>query len=362
MRTELEPDRPVVKWIGRVATAAGLLGAAALVGRDDPRAVLDLMRVAGAGIIVAALVHVLPMLANGRLWQMLIARHRRPGLGRMLQWVWIRESVNGLLPVARIGGEIASFRLMRRGGVRPAGAAASILVDMQITMIGQLLFTLFGVGFLLMHTTSGALQLAGDLAWGAAALTPLLVLFALIQHARPFERATRILNHVAGGKLAAAVGESTRIDRRTKLIWRRWPVILRCIFFWQPVQLVATALELWIAARFMHVSLNLVQAVALESLIQAVDSVAFFVPGALGVQEGGFLLIGGALGLDPAACLALAGARRVRDLVVYVPGLLAWQFSGRPAKSLNPPRGIPSLSAAARTRGETKAASSSAWR
>jgi glycosyltransferase 2 family protein len=45
------------------------------------------------------------------------------------------------------------------------------------------------------------------------------------------------------------------------------------------------------------------------------------------VQEGGFILIGGAFGLDPATCLALAGARRIRDLVIFLPGLVAWQFA-----------------------------------
>jgi hypothetical protein len=45
------------------------------------------------------------------------------------------------------------------------------------------------------------------------------------------------------------------------------------------------------------------------------------------VQEGGFILIGGALGLDPSTCLALAGARRIRDLLIFVPGLFAWQLA-----------------------------------
>jgi hypothetical protein len=55
------------------------------------------------------------------------------------------------------------------------------------------------------------------------------------------------------------------------------------------------------------------EAVVLESLIQALSSAAFFVPGALG--------------LDPSMCLAIAGARRLRDLVIFVPGLFAWQFA-----------------------------------
>jgi len=51
------------------------------------------------------------------------------------------------------------------------------------------------------------------------------------------------------------------------------------------------------------------------------------VPGALGVQEGGFLLFGSLLGLGPEVALALALARRVRDLVVFVPALVTWQLS-----------------------------------
>jgi uncharacterized membrane protein YbhN (UPF0104 family) len=68
-------------------------------------------------------------------------------------------------------------------------------------------------------------------------------------------------------------------------------------------------------------------------VIQAVSSAAFFVPGGLGVQEGGFILIGGALGLDPATCLALAGARRIRDLLIFLPGLFAWQIAESSGKA-----------------------------
>jgi len=103
--------------------------------------------------------------------------------------------------------------------------------------------------------------------------------------------------------------------------------LLRYLFFWQPVQCVATAVELWLALHFLGARATLLEAVVIESLIQALSSAAFFVPGGLGVQEGGFILIGGAFGLDPPTCLALAGARRIRDLLIFVPGLLAWQVA-----------------------------------
>lgn len=315
-----------MKHLGRLAALAGLVASLWLVLHDNPGAVLGLMSAAGAGLVLAGLVHVLPMLANARDWQTLIRGANRPGLAGMLQLVWIRESVNSMLPVARIGGEVVSFRLMRRRGVRGSTAAASLVVDMQLTLISQLMFTMVGIGFLFAHAASGTLRLAADLAWGMVVLTPLLVLFSLVQHASPFERLTRMLNHATSGKLAALVGQSAQIDQAIKLIWRRRGVVLRYLFFWQPVQCIATALEIWIALYFLGVRVSFTEAVVIESLIQAVSSAAFFVPGGLGVQEGGFVLIGGALGLDPATCLALAGARRIRDLLIFVPGLFAWQL------------------------------------
>ena len=316
-----------MKHLGRVAALVGFLAALWLVWHSNPGVVLSLMRTAGVGLVLAGLVHVLPMLANAKDWQTLIIDVRRPSVASMLHLVWIRESVNSMLPVARIGGEIVSYRLMRRWGLGASIATASLVVDMQLTLISQMMFALVGIGFLLTHAASNTLHLAGDLAWGVVALTPVLVLFALVQHASPFERLTRLLNRMTSGHFTALVGESAQIDQTIKSIWRHRGVVLRYLFFWQPLQNVATALEILLALQFMGTRISFAEAVVIESLIQAISSTAFFVPGGLGVQEGGFVLIGGALGLDAPTSLALAGARRIRDLIIFTPGLVAWQFA-----------------------------------
>lgn len=196
----------MTKYIGRAIAALGLIVALALVWREDPRSVFALLRTAGPGLVLAAAVHVLPMLANARDWQTLITGTGRPGLPAMLRLVWIRESVNSLLPVARIGGEIVSFRLLTCAGLRASTAAASLVVDMQLTLISQLVFTLVGIAFLLGHATPGERQLAVDVLWGLALLAPLLAGFALIQHVNLFERMTRLFNRLTSGQIAALAG------------------------------------------------------------------------------------------------------------------------------------------------------------
>jgi hypothetical protein len=65
--------------------------------------------------------------------------------------------------------------------------------------------------------------------------------------------------------------------------------------------------------------------IAIESLLYAIRSAAFFVPNALGVQEGAYIMLGGLFGVPPDIALALSLLKRARDLVVGVPSLVAWQ-------------------------------------
>ncbi len=74
--------------------------------QENPVAVLGALRTAGAGLLLAAISHGLPMLANACDWRSLIRGANRPGIASMLHLVWVRESVNSMLPVARIGGEV----------------------------------------------------------------------------------------------------------------------------------------------------------------------------------------------------------------------------------------------------------------
>jgi putative membrane protein len=323
----------LLKLLGRCAAFLGFFAALWLFWRGNPGEVWGLMRTAGWGLVLAGLAHNLTMLANACDWQLLIRGAHRPGIAGMWRLVWIRESVNNLLPVARIGGEVVVYRMLRKSGIRAATALASLIVDTQLTLISQLIFTLLGIAYLLLRSGSNEFRLAASFAMGAAALTPVIVVFAFVQRSNPFQRLTRLLNHVTSGKLAERVGQSARFDRMIKVIWRRRRIVFQYLLFWQPMQYFGAALEIWIAGHFLGANLSFAAAVVFESLLQALSTAAFFVPGNLGVQEGGFILIGGALGLDSATSLALAGARRIRDAIIFIPGLFAWQTAESLAKA-----------------------------
>jgi hypothetical protein len=85
-------------------------------------------------------------------------------------------------------------------------------------------------------------------------------------------------------------------------------------------------IEVMAALQMVGVDASLRESLIVESLGQAFRSFGFAVPGALGVQEGGFVLICGLLGIGPQSAIALSLLKRIREVVLGVPALLTWQW------------------------------------
>jgi hypothetical protein len=68
------------------------------------------------------------------------------------------------------------------------------------------------------------------------------------------------------------------------------------------------------------------EALVIESLLHAIRGAAFAIPGALGAQEGGLVLLCAIFGIPPEQAIALSLVKRAADVVVGAPGLLAWQM------------------------------------
>ena len=61
-------------------------------------------------------------------------------------------------------------------------------------------------------------------------------------------------------------------------------------------------------------------------LIQTVCSAAFIVPGAYGVQEVGLMQFGVLFGLSPEIGLTLSFIKRIREMILGIPAVIAWQW------------------------------------
>lgn len=311
----------------RAATLFGLAGltlATALFIWEGIGPVAAAFAAAGFGILWASLFHFVSMALNARAWQILLPGRRRGSLAFYLWSVWLREAVNGLLPVARIGGEVVTARLLMRHGLSAPRAMASLVVDMTVSLISQFAFTVLGLGLLAVDGGGG--DIAREIAFALLTAIPLVVAVLLVQRIGVFTLLARLFRALFGDRLDALVGGAAPLDRAVRRLYRRRAAVLAC-FAWQLAGWIAGGGEIWLALRFLGHAAPVLDAVVVEAVIQALSSGAFVVPAALGVQEGGFLVVGGLIGLSPDLSLALALMRRARDLIIFVPALALWQVS-----------------------------------
>ncbi len=321
----------------RIAWLLGMIGLAAGIGlviRSGVGEVVQALRQAGLGIVWTSLVHLLPLAIAALGWQALAPGHGagRRGPGFFLHILWIRAAVNALLPAARIGGELVAIRIMVARGMRRASAVAITVAETTLSALAQLVFVALGIGLLALR--GGDAGLARHAALGVLLALPAIGALVAAQRLGAFGVVARMAGAVASrvgrstgeGQWAAFAGGATRFDRALRVVYRRRGRAALCGAL-QFAAWAAASLEVWVALAFLGHPLPLSDCLIIEAIVQAAGSAGFAVPGALGVQEAAFLLVGGALGLAPETAAALALMRRCRDFLIYLPALVVWQVA-----------------------------------
>jgi putative membrane protein len=247
-----------------------------------------------------------------------------PGIWRWARIRWIREAVNSLLPVAQVGGLLVGVRLLGQRGVPLATGSAGTTIDVMVEALTQSLFTLLGFGVL-----AAIIAEASWLPWlgggGAVAVAIGLVAIGLARWTG--FGALRHLAAWAGGILPS---RSVQAMRAMQAELRRLRTHRGALWRAGGLHLLAWLLgicETWGALAAIGRPVTAFEALVIESLGMAARSAGFAIPGALGVQEGGLLLVGGLFGVPAEAAVALSVIKRARELVVGLSGLVAWQWT-----------------------------------
>ncbi len=305
--------------------AAGVALFAAVIAWQGIGDVADALGRAGWGIVVIALFHLPPMWADAMGWRRLIPDDLRPPRRTMLRARWIGESINDLLPVLQMGGNVVKAWLLADRGVPVGRAGASVVIDITLVVLSQILFTLFGLG-LAAPTIGGGRPLLIVIA-GTGIMAVLLGGFYFVQRRGFFGLVVRVSGRFLGGLGQASLSDrAATIDAEVKRLYADRPA-LSVSGFWHMMAWILGVGEVWFALRLLGHPVDIGTALLFESLGQAIRTGAFAVPGGLGIQEGGYVLVGAALGIEPAVALALSLARRVRELLLGMPGLAVWQAS-----------------------------------
>ena len=310
-----------------VAAFLGLALLVYLIVASGAAEVAHAMLVVGWGLLPIALYHLVPLLFSALSWRELLPVSSRPGF-ISLTWIrWIRESINSLLPVAGVGGDFASARLVHLRGVPGTQAAASMVVDTTVGVATQLVFVIAGVVLLVLRSTDHAtLLVAWSTLIGTAAFVVVIAAFVLVQHRSMFGNFARLARRLLPANwLSGFAGSASAIDDAVVAGYRAglpfWRANVLRLAGW-----VAGAGEVWLVMQFLGQPISTVDALILESITSGVRAAAFMVPGALGALEGSFVLLGALFGLPAETALAISLSKRVRELILGLPGLFVWHW------------------------------------
>lgn len=309
-----------LSYIGFLLGLAAITGLVAWQGVGPIAAALGEL---GVGVLLLPLVYLAYLIILVVSWRMLFVAGREPGFLATLNAAWIGGAVTTVVPVTTLGGEVIKARVLTHSGVSGADASASVVVDTTVQAISLVAMGFIGVALLVSLKADDALIIG--VAAGSALLGAGVAVFVVLQRAGALgSLAKSAAARFTSPLMNAAVTNTVEVDAVIRAIYRRRGRIelSSLIRLGSRIALVG---EIWLAAYFMGHPLTLWEALMLKSLVGSLRGVAFFVPNGFGVQEGAYVVLGAVIGLPPDFALAVSLASRARELIVSVPGMLAWQ-------------------------------------
>jgi uncharacterized protein (TIRG00374 family) len=301
----------------------GLLCLGLLIYRTGPAVLFDNLRHSGWGVALVIAVELVVDALNTRGWQ-----HTLPTSARSVPFFslyCIRQagvSVNAVTPTAMLGGEVVKAMLLRRYVPLSDGLVSVISAKLSLAL-GQACFAFVGLAaFFHQLVLSPTLKVAlvGVLFFIVAACA----VFLRLQRRGMFAAFFRLLDFLGVSHTALTKirdGAST-ID--SKLVF--FHATQSRDFAWSIgfhfLAQVLGALQIYVLLQWLGVSAPFSICLAIEAFTLLIEGALFFVPGKVGVQEGGKVLIFTALGFTAATGLTVGVAMRLNYLAITVLGLL----------------------------------------
>lgn len=279
---------------------------------------------AGWGLLGVTLYHLLQTLSDAAGWLVLVPKEHRVSLIKSVFVHWIGESINNLLPTGRVGGDIVITRAAAIWGIPVKIATGVMIVDITIGIVTKVIYIV--VAGVLLVAKTGRSDLTRPTLVAVITGTLAAAGFYLVQRLGIFRWAATLASRLAkspGRNSFVQSGEA--LDQTIALVYAQRRGVAGCYFFWILSWFIASG-EIWFSLWALGFESSFTTAVILESATLVIRGAAFLVPGAVGVQEGGYVFLGNLLGIPGEIAFALSLVRRVRELAVGIPALITWQL------------------------------------
>jgi len=243
------------------------------------------------------------------------------------------EVVNMTTPTAYLGGEPLKAYLLRKHNVPIAEGAASVVIAKTTMTIAEVCFILAGIalGFWILGAGSSAGQTITAALVSVGLLVCSIAGFVFIQHRGLFASILSIVKKL-GVRIRALETQEEHlrsIDQTILSFYRHHKKAFLastgvCFFGW-----LAESLEVFGIIYFLGGSVSFWAAISIGALAAFIKGGSFFIPGSLGAQDAGYLLLLQAFGYSDVTGITFALLRRFRELVWIAVGLLCLAMVGK---------------------------------
>ena len=223
-------------------------------------------------------------------------------------------------PAAQVGGLFIKSYLLGKSMDEPGLAIASAIVADTVSAVSLLLFIGLTLGLMAIHGLN--LRILLPLAAGAILFCIPIYIFYRLQRGGTVNFHPRLRKWASTlTALAGANNNPGSIKSHLETIYADNKKILKS-FLLQFFGWLLGTIEVWMIVHLLGGKISVSEALLLEGLGQTVRNIAFFIPGALGIQEGAYLLVGTMLCLTPTLALSISLVKRFRELAQGLPGLI----------------------------------------
>ncbi len=333
-------DARLLKW---ALLFMGLLTLLGLVGHIGPERILETGAALGPTAVLIILTPSILMYGLDTLgWRFTLNRYL-PSLPfwRLCVIRMAGEMVNMTTPTASVGGEPLKAYLLKPSGVPIEEGLASVVVAKTTMTLAQIAFILVGIslGVWILPSSDwawsfslpilGALVSVGLLLFG-------LTVFVIIQRRGLF---TSLLGLLRKSRIQFKYLESRKkkllaLDRLVQAFY----IQDRHAFFQSTgtffLGWLAEALEVYAILFCLGVPIDLPTALAIDAFSTFIKGGTSFIPGSLGAQDGGNVLLLVIFGFGELTGILFALVRRFRELVWIVIGLICLAAMGSPSRPM----------------------------
>lgn len=230
---------------------------------------------------------------------------------------WLRlggEALNQLTPTASMGGEPFKAARLQADGVPLEQATASVVIHKGILVLSLVLYIFLGLAlapFLL--PVAGKLLVVMTLA--ALGLAAAGLVFVFLQRQEPCTQGLRLLSRLGCCPQFLKEKESffNELDTRLSGFYREYPgraVLAFTLFF---LSWVLHGVEVYLMFWLLGHPIGWPLAICLDALAMLFTALGFFIPAAVGVQEGGNILLALGFNLGMPLGAAFSILRRLRE-------------------------------------------------